>query len=107
MMFGELIENAIKFSYNNKPIEISSIDEEGAYTLAVRNYGKGLTKEEIRNLDVFTLQDRRRNEQQHGNGLGLILVSRLATFYDAKFNIASIPDCYTEVSLQFRKYNSI
>jgi two-component system, sensor histidine kinase and response regulator len=105
MMFGELIENAIKFSYNNKPIVINSEDDETSYTLAVRNYGKGLTKEELQNLDVFSNQDRRHYEQ-HGNGLGLILVSRLATFYDAKFNISSIPDKYTEVSLKFKKYIS-
>jgi two-component system, sensor histidine kinase and response regulator len=103
MMFGELIENAIKFSYNNKPIEIKSTDDKGTYTLKVRNYGKGLTEEELQNLDVFTNQDRRRYEQ-HGNGLGLILVSRLATFYDAKFSITSIPDQYTETSLKFKKY---
>ncbi len=105
VMLGELIENALKFSYANRPLEIYSEENENFYTLKIKNYGKGMSEEEIQNLSAFNQGDKRLSEQ-HGNGLGLIIVNRLAMFYNAGFNIQSVPDQYTEVSLKFRKYNS-
>ena len=103
-MFGELIENAIKFSYTNKPIEISSYETNSNYTLKVKNYGKGLSGDEIQNLSISNQGDKRLTEQ-HGNGLGLMIINRLSIFYNAELNITSVPDKFTEVALKFRKYN--
>ncbi len=102
IMFGELIENAIKFSFPNKAIDIYSSESESAYTLTVKNYGRGMTEEEIASMAPFNQHNRQKYEQQ-GNGLGLMIVSSLATFYNVGFNLISVPDQYTEASLRFRK----
>jgi two-component system, sensor histidine kinase and response regulator len=102
IMLGELVENAIKFSFPNKPIDIYSSESESAYTLTVKNYGRGMTEEEIASMAPFNQHNRQKYEQQ-GNGLGLMIVSSLATFFNVGFNLISVPDQYTEASLRFRK----
>jgi two-component system, sensor histidine kinase and response regulator len=102
IMFGELVENAIKFSYPNKPIEISSADDDSTYTLKVKNFGRGMTEDEIKTTAPF-LQHNRQIHEQQGNGLGLMIVKRLAGFYDIEFNLTSIIGEYTEATLKFKK----
>jgi len=102
IMFGELIENAIKFSYPNKPIEISSSEDNSTYTLKVKNYGRGMNEEEIKNIAPFQQHGRQTHEQQ-GNGLGLMIVKRFADFYMVEFNLISLPGEYTEATLKFKK----
>jgi two-component system, sensor histidine kinase and response regulator len=103
VMVGELIENAIKFSFTGKSIDITSEEDEETYTIKVKNYGRGMTGEEIKNIAPFLQHNRQKFEQQ-GNGLGLMIVNSLANFYNVKFDITSIPNGYTEASLKFRKH---
>jgi len=102
VIFSELIENAIKFSAPNKPIEITSIDEEDFVTIKVKNYGRGMTAEEIDNTGPFVQHNRQYFEQQ-GSGLGLIIVKRLCAFYDAGFSINSTPNEFLEISIRLKK----
>lgn len=101
VIFSEIIENAIKFSAPNKPIEITSIDEEEHITIKVKNYGRGMTKEEIESTAPFVQHNRHYFEQQ-GSGLGLIIVKKLCEFYDAGFSIESIPNEYLQVSIKLK-----
>lgn len=102
VIFSELIENAIKFSTPNKPIEITSFDEEEHITIKVKNYGRGMTPEEIESTAPFVQHNRHYFEQQ-GSGLGLIIVKRLCEFYDADFSIESMPNEYLIVSIKLKK----
>ena len=72
----KIVENAIKFSYPDKPIDVSSVEDDSTYTLKVKNYGRGMSEDEIKNITPF-LQHNRQIHEQQGNGLGLMIVKRL------------------------------
>lgn len=73
----ELLENAVKFSKNGQPVEISAIvSPDGEFQLCIKDRGRGMTNEEIESLAAFRQFDRERYEQQ-GSGLGLAIVSAL------------------------------
>lgn len=102
IMLKELIENALKFSDADMPVEISSAESESLYTLKIKNYGRGMTNEEILNTAPF-LQHNRRFYEQGGTGLGLVICKRLTEFYGVKFEVSSVPREFCEVMLTFRK----
>ena len=102
IMLGELVDNAIKFSYPGKSIDIFSEENENTFTLGVRNYGRGMSEEEIKSIAPFNQHNRQKYEQQ-GNGLGLMIVSSLSNFYNIKFGLKSVPNEYTVASLSFKR----
>lgn len=102
IILNELIDNAVKFSFPSKPIEIYSTDDAETYSLVIKNYGRGMSEEEIKNASPFIQHNRSYYEQQ-GNGLGLAIVQRIGEFYNVDFNIRSEKDSYLEATLTFRK----
>ncbi len=99
---NELIDNAVKFSFPSKPIEIYSTEDAETYSLVIKNYGRGMSEEEIKNASPFIQHNRSYYEQQ-GNGLGLAIVQRVAEFYNVSLKIKSEKDSYLEANLTFRK----
>lgn len=102
IILNELIDNAIKFSFPSKPIEICSKEDAETYSLVIKNYGRGMSEEEIKNASPFIQHNRSYYEQQ-GNGLGLAIVQRVGEFYNVDFKINSEKDSYLEATLIFRK----
>ncbi len=102
VIVNEILDNAIKFSYPNKPIEIFSKEDGDKYTITIKNYGRGMSEEEIKNSSPFIQHNRSYYEQQ-GNGLGLAITQRIADFYNVKLEIQSVKDSYLEAVLTFRK----
>lgn len=64
-----LIENAVKYSYNQKRIDISVIDGNQYATFNVRDYGEGLGPKELDCL--FLPSAAKMGDFRHGLGLGL------------------------------------
>lgn len=102
VIVNEILDNAIKFSYPNNPIEIFSKEDGENYTITIKNYGRGMSEEEIKNSSPFVQHNRSYYEQQ-GNGLGLAITQRIADFYNVKLEIQSVKDSYLEAILTFRK----
>lgn len=102
VIVNELIDNAIKFSFPHKPIEIFSKEDANNYSLVIKNYGRGMNEEEIKNCSPF-LQHNRSYYEQQGNGLGLAITNRIADFYNVKLEIQSVKDSYLEAVLTFIK----
>lgn len=102
VVLNELIDNAVKFSFPGKQVEICSRENDDTYSLIIKNYGRGMTEEEINNASPFIQHNRSYYEQQ-GNGLGLAITQRIADFYDAKLEMHSVKDSYLEAVLTFRK----
>lgn len=92
----ELIDNAIKFSVPNSPIEVVSTIEPEYFHLQVRNQGIGMTAAQIAALGAYKQFDRQIYEQQ-GVGLGLAIVQRLVELRDGYLTIDSVPDDSTTV----------
>ena len=106
VILNELIDNAIKFSFPSKPIEIYSTEDAETYSIVIKNYGRGMSEEEIKNASPFIQHNRSYYEQQ-GNGLGLAIVQRIGEFYKIDFKIESEKDAYLKSTLTFRKTASL
>jgi DNA-binding response OmpR family regulator len=92
----ELIDNAIKFSAPAKPIKVISISSNGYYILNITNFGRGMSREEISNIDAF-VQFQRDEFEQQGLGLGLAIVKKILELCSGKFQIDSIINDYTTI----------
>jgi signal transduction histidine kinase len=92
----ELVDNACKFSPPGMPVEVN-LDPAGRLTVIDR--GQGLTQDRITQIAAFEQFDRKQREQQ-GLGLGLVLVQKLAQQGNASFSLLSPPGqgCTVEVA---------
>lgn len=95
----ELIANALKFSPAGSKIEITGAKKEEYYELSVKDSGFGMTESQIKRIGAFFQFERKRN-QQTGNGLGLIIVKRIAGIFDCSLEIESIKGKGTMVNLK-------
>ena len=93
-----LIENARRASPRGSTIELTAADG----VIAIRDYGKGIGREELsRVTEPFYTADRSRSKKNGGSGLGLALVKRIAEAHHASLEIESEPGAGTRVSLRF------
>lgn len=71
-----LVDNAIKFSYDGGKIEIETVLKQNKKLLiSVKDYGKGISKEEEKYIfDRFYKVDSSRGKDKTGSGLGLSIV---------------------------------
>jgi len=88
-MVEELIDNAFKFSDVGTPVQVVSTVENDTFILSVNDQGRGMTKAQIADLGAYLQFDRKEYEQQ-GIGLGLVLAKRLAELHGGQLTIESI-----------------
>ncbi len=96
----EVLENAFSFSQQGSTITIDSISNNDTYTVTVRDYGRGMTHEDIENIAAYNQFNREFYEQQ-GLGLGLIIAKRLTEIHAGHFGVESEPDAGTTVTMSF------
>jgi len=101
LIVEELVDNACKFSRPGTSI-IIRLGVDGVLT--VIDAGRGMTPEEIGHIGVFRQFDRKNHEQQ-GLGLGLVLMQRLVAKNEASFSIESTPSQGTQVKVAFQVDN--
>lgn len=95
----ELIDNACKFSAETTQIEVKSWVEGENLVVSVMNRGRGMTHEQIAKIGAYMQFERRIYEQQ-GAGLGLIICQRLMEIHAGTFNIESVPNETTTVTMK-------
>lgn len=78
-----LIDNARKASHKGQTIELFGRNEEdGGYSFFVRDYGRGMKKEELGKItEPFYMIDKSRSRSQNGAGLGLALCQKIAELH--------------------------
>ena len=82
MLFGNLINNAIKYSHPNSEINISFID--GVFK--IQDYGIGIAKDDLKNIyDRF----KRVTDYAGGFGIGLSIVKKITQEYDLALHVES------------------
>ena len=82
MLFGNLINNAIKYSHANSKIEISLKD--GVFK--IQDYGIGISQDSLSNIfERFN----RETDYSGGFGIGLSIVQKISNEYDLKLNVES------------------
>ena len=99
----ELVDNAFKFSAKGSKVVIKAIHEEDAFKLYIRDYGCGMTAEQIKSLGAYMQFNRELFEQQ-GLGLGLTLAKRLVELHNGKLRIESRPDKGTAIGVEMSIY---
>lgn len=88
-IFYELIDNALKFSSDNKIIIVSGEQHNDEYyELVIRDFGIGLSKQELSRIGAAQQFNREENEHQ-GLGLGLFLSRIIVKKSDGIFSIVS------------------
>lgn len=95
----ELLDNALKCSAKGEKIKIKSLVDNDYYYLSVSDGGRGMSDEQIKNIEPYMQFDRKIYEQQ-GSGLGLAIVRRIIDLHNGGFEIISSPDKFTTVNLK-------
>jgi signal transduction histidine kinase len=84
----ELMDNALRFSENGTPIVVSMSANAKFFTVEIKDYGRGMSADQIANIGAYTQFNRMIHEQQ-GVGLGLIISKRIVELHDGDFSIES------------------
>ena len=100
-----ILDNAIKFSYENTPIKIniekvSSKNEIKEIKMDISNKGNGIADKDINNIfERFHKSEGENNES--GIGLGLAIAKQIAIRHDIEISVSSIPEKETIFSFIF------
>ncbi|TDL34856.1 HAMP domain-containing histidine kinase [Jeotgalibacillus sp. S-D1] len=101
-----LLENAIKYSSEDKPIEIKTTKSGHFFEISVQDKGSGIPSEHIPYIfDRFYRVDKARSRDQGGNGLGLSIAKRLLTLYNADIAVESKLNMGTKMTMRFPVIN--
>lgn len=87
-----LMDNAVKYSLDRHDLEISLNCGKQEATVSVKDYGQGISKEDIDHIfERFyrTDQSRTRLTTQSGLGLGLSILQQLVKAYDCRIDVIS------------------
>jgi signal transduction histidine kinase len=82
------MDNALRFSENGTPIVVSMSANAKFFTVEIKDYGRGMSADQIANIGAYTQFNRMIHEQQ-GVGLGLIISKRIIELHDGDFSIES------------------
>jgi signal transduction histidine kinase len=99
---GELVDNAFKFSKAGAPVTIKGNITETGYCLEVIDKGHGMTADQTKQIGAYMQFERWLYEQQ-GMGLGLAIVKLLIELYGGDFELDSVPDEGTRVTVCLEK----
>lgn len=89
-LFENLIENAIKYGYSGKKVDISAERDNGSLIIKVRDYGQGVPKEYLARLtERFYRVDVTESRSKGGTGLGLALVKHIIAHHRGSLNFTS------------------
>jgi CheY-like chemotaxis protein/anti-sigma regulatory factor (Ser/Thr protein kinase) len=94
----EIVSNAFKFSKHGTPVRIVGCATEHSFDLVIANTGRGMTDQQIAEIDALK-QFERRSLEQRGCGLGLAIAKRTVELYGGKFTIRSVPYQQTMVRI--------
>jgi signal transduction histidine kinase len=94
----ELIDNALKFSKAGTPIHVNVSGQNGHFSIEVSDEGRGMSLEEIKNINAYIQFDRKIHEQQ-GAGLGLIIARRMTELFNGTLDFESQVGVGTKVTV--------
>ena len=101
-IFGNLINNALRFTPEGGRIILSAIQRGGSLEIAVQDTGEGIPAEEIPYLfDRFHRVDKSRHNESGETGLGLAIVKALVEAQGGSASVESIPGEGTTIKLSF------
>jgi len=99
-----LADNAFKASNPKSMVEIYSEIKDDDILICVKDFGKGISKENIKYLtEPFYREDKSRSRKLGGAGLGLSLCKEIALLHNTSLNFETEKDKGTTVSFLLKK----
>jgi signal transduction histidine kinase len=99
-----LLDNAIKYSTDNKKIEITAWSAERCVYIKIKDYGEGISKDDLEKIfDRFYRVDKVRTNSKGGNGLGLSIAHQIITTYHGSIKVNSIENQGSEFIIMLPK----
>jgi signal transduction histidine kinase len=99
-----LIDNAIKFSYNNSKIKVSTEERGDKVFVSVKDYGIGIPKDSLKKVwDRFYKTDASRGKDKKGTGLGLSITREIIQAHNENINVISTEGVGTEFIFSLKK----
>jgi len=100
-VLDNLLDNAAKHSESSMPVTLAARVEEQKLWIEVRDQGRGIAPDDLRNLFTpFFRADRSRARQTGGLGLGLTLARRIVEAHRGSLEIESAPQRGTVARLR-------
>ncbi|MEX0601759.1 MAG: HAMP domain-containing sensor histidine kinase [Bacteroidota bacterium] len=87
-ILDELLDNAFKFSKAGSSVRVNALRNDDDFFLSVSDEGRGMTPQQVSQIDAFVQFDRSYYEQQ-GQGLGLTVARRLVQLHGGNLTIDS------------------
>lgn len=105
-VLANLINNAIKFSHENKSIYITISKNDNGIEFKIRDEGIGISGHILDRLfDPSEQISRPGTQGEHGTGSGLAIVKDFISTYGATMTLDSMPGNGTEITIVFQKFN--
>ncbi len=99
-----LLNNAIKFSFQGNSIEIISEVTDQKVLLHIKDYGMGISKSQM--SDLFVIKDSKSSHgtnNEKGSGLGLVICYEFLKLNDCKLTVNSEEKVGTTFTIEFPK----
>ena len=91
-IFDNVLRNAIKYSPGGEPVHVEMRDEDGTFTVAVRDRGIGIPPEELPKLfNRFARASNARKSKIAGTGVGLFIVKTIVERHGGSVAVQSAP----------------
>lgn len=92
-----LLDNAIKFSYNDAVIKIETSEKKNKVLISVKDHGIGIPKDSLKFIwDRFYKTDLSRGKDKKGTGLGLSITKEIINSHGENINVVSTEGVGTE-----------
>ena len=97
-----LLENSLKFSPAETPVELSARRDNGSLEILLRDHGPGIAPEFLaKAFDPFTQLDESTTRERSGLGLGLFAAKSVVTRLGGTIIAREVPDGGTEIVIRF------
>jgi len=92
LAFGNLVDNAIKYSHSGSNIRVEASQTDGNVIVMIQDHGIGIPKDHLPRLfERFYRVDKARSRKLGGTGLGLALVKHIVKAHRGKVSVESTP----------------
>ena len=99
-----LIDNAVKFSFPNSCIYISTLEKREKVFVSVKDTGEGIPKDSINKIwERFYKSDPSRGKDKKGTGLGLSIVKEIIQAHNENINVVSTKGVGTEFTFSLAR----